>query len=47
MRYLLALSGAPEEEVTYFRDRLDKRLVKIPRASLKGGFDAVCFELSL
>ncbi|KAJ1342159.1 hypothetical protein BSLG_003286 [Batrachochytrium salamandrivorans] len=26
-------SGAPEEEVTYFRDRLDKRLVKIARVS--------------
>ena len=30
IRYLLALSGAPEEEITYFRDRLDKRLIKIP-----------------
>ena len=26
----MALSGAPEEEITYFRDRLDKRLIKIP-----------------
>eukprot|EP00842_Homolaphlyctis_polyrhiza_P005504 jgi/Hompol1/5955/HPOL_004774-RA len=31
IRFLLSLSGAPEEEVTYFRDRLDKRLVKIAR----------------
>jgi hypothetical protein len=31
IRYLLALSGAREEEVTYFRDKLDKRLVKVPR----------------
>ncbi|KAI8911664.1 hypothetical protein EDD86DRAFT_189111 [Gorgonomyces haynaldii] len=31
IRFLLSLSGAPEEEVTYFRDRLDKRLVKISR----------------
>lgn len=30
IRYLLALSGAAEEEVTYFRDRLDKRLIRIP-----------------
>ena len=28
----MALSGATEEEVTYFRDKLDKRLVKIPSA---------------
>jgi hypothetical protein len=25
----LSLSGTPEEEVTYFRDRLDKRLIKV------------------
>ncbi|KAJ3322404.1 Coiled-coil domain-containing protein 77 [Boothiomyces sp. JEL0866] len=31
IRFLLSLSGSPEEEVTYFRDRLDKRLVKISR----------------
>jgi hypothetical protein len=31
IRYLLALSGAPEEEVTYFRDKLDKRLIKVPK----------------
>ena len=30
IRYLLALSGAAEEEITYFRDRLDKRLIRIP-----------------
>ncbi|KAH9252414.1 hypothetical protein BASA83_009219 [Batrachochytrium salamandrivorans] len=33
IRFLLSLGGAPEEEVTYFRDRLDKRLVKIARVS--------------
>ena len=27
---MLALSGAAEEEITYFRDRLDKRLIRIP-----------------
>jgi hypothetical protein len=32
---LLSLSGAPEEEVTYFRERLDKRLIKIARATPK------------
>ncbi|KAJ3304372.1 Coiled-coil domain-containing protein 77 [Kappamyces sp. JEL0829] len=31
IRFLLSLSGAPEEEVTYFRERLDKRLVKVSR----------------
>lgn len=31
IRFLLSLSGAPEHEVTYFRDRLDQRLVKISR----------------
>nr|KAJ3421820.1 Coiled-coil domain-containing protein 77 [Polyrhizophydium stewartii] len=35
IRFLLSLSGAPDEEVTYFRDRLDKRLVKIARDSRK------------
>ncbi|KAI8899652.1 hypothetical protein BC833DRAFT_585028 [Globomyces pollinis-pini] len=35
IKFLLSLSGAPEEEVTYFRDRLDKRLVKIARSSLQ------------
>jgi coiled-coil domain-containing protein 77 len=32
IRFLLSLSGKPEEEVTYFRDSLDKRLIKIARA---------------
>ncbi|KAJ3356272.1 Coiled-coil domain-containing protein 77 [Entophlyctis luteolus] len=29
IRYLLSMTGNPEPEVTYFRDRLNKRLVKI------------------
>lgn len=35
IRFLLSISGpdAAEEEVTYFRDRLDKRLVKISRST--------------
>ncbi|KAI8915140.1 hypothetical protein BC831DRAFT_516843, partial [Entophlyctis helioformis] len=36
IRFLLSLSGAPEEEVTYFRDRLDRRLVKIARVQGSG-----------
>jgi hypothetical protein len=40
IRFLLSLSGAPEEEVTYFRDRLDKRLIKIARATqIPGNLD--------
>ncbi|OAJ38725.1 hypothetical protein BDEG_22631 [Batrachochytrium dendrobatidis JEL423] len=35
IRFLLSLSGAPQEEVTYFRDRLDQRLVKIARVPLE------------
>jgi hypothetical protein len=31
IRFLLALGDAPQEEITYFRDRLDKRLVKISK----------------
>ncbi|KAI9343889.1 hypothetical protein DFJ73DRAFT_941775, partial [Zopfochytrium polystomum] len=29
VRYLLSVSGTPEEEVTYFRDSIDKRFVKV------------------
>jgi hypothetical protein len=41
IRFLLSLSGAPEEEVTYFRERLDKRLVKISRVYGNGLGDVV------
>ena len=41
IRFLLSLSGAPEEEVTYFRERLDKRLVKISRVYGSGIGDVV------
>ena len=41
IRFLLSLSGAPEEEVTYFRERLDKRLVKISRVYGNGIGDVV------
>ncbi|TPX36904.1 hypothetical protein SmJEL517_g00870 [Synchytrium microbalum] len=30
IRYLLSVAGTPDEETTYFRDALDKRLIKIP-----------------
>ncbi|KAJ3281843.1 Coiled-coil domain-containing protein 77 [Borealophlyctis nickersoniae] len=36
IRYLLSITGAPEEETTYFRDKLDKRLVKVARGSSRG-----------
>jgi coiled-coil domain-containing protein 77 len=39
IRFLLSLSGSPEEEITYFRDRLDKRLVKIARSELDAEAD--------
>ncbi|TPX51280.1 hypothetical protein SeMB42_g00278 [Synchytrium endobioticum] len=39
IRYLLSVAGTPDEETTYFRDTLDKRLVKIPTedGQQKGG----------
>ncbi|KAJ3196540.1 Coiled-coil domain-containing protein 77 [Irineochytrium annulatum] len=37
IRYLLSISQPPDDEVTYFRDALDKRLVKIRKAQTKEG----------
>ncbi|KAI8826843.1 uncharacterized protein EV422DRAFT_549502 [Fimicolochytrium jonesii] len=38
IRYLLKIGSRPEAETTYFRDQLDKRLVKIAR-DMGGGID--------
>jgi coiled-coil domain-containing protein 77 len=41
IRFLLSLSDQPENEITYFRDRLDKRLVKVAKASARTELDSV------
>ncbi|KAI8807151.1 hypothetical protein BJ742DRAFT_813626 [Cladochytrium replicatum] len=37
IRYLLSVSGTPQEETTYFRDLLDKRLVRVHRKTQPPG----------